>query len=63
MNFHGSASRSICFIATTFLQHLREPGLGDNASAVTLLSPPGALSVHVPYADLASGTRRAINWA
>jgi trans-aconitate methyltransferase len=52
------------FHSYNVLQHLPvSRGLSIVRRALTVLSPGGVIAVHVPYADLASGTRRAINWA
>jgi SAM-dependent methyltransferase len=52
------------FHSYNVLQHLPVArGLAIIHRALELLRPGGVIAVHVPYADLASGTRRAINWA
>jgi trans-aconitate methyltransferase len=52
------------FHSYNVLQHLPvSRGLAIIRRALTLLGPGGVIAVHVPYADLASRARRAINWA
>jgi 2-polyprenyl-3-methyl-5-hydroxy-6-metoxy-1,4-benzoquinol methylase len=52
------------FHSYNVLQHLPvSRGLAIIRRALALLNPAGVIAVHVPYADLASGARRAINWA
>jgi 2-polyprenyl-3-methyl-5-hydroxy-6-metoxy-1,4-benzoquinol methylase len=52
------------FHSYNVLQHLPVTrGLEIIRRAAALLRPGGIIAVHVPYADRASGPRRAINWA